>query len=506
MFTQKILIFNPAGSRSQVIWNARIADTLAEAGMDVLLVEAEFGVRTSGMQTVKSARRLVLTGFNVSIFGEFASDLTIHTFDKRRWPLDMYSAYWKFLKGHNFQCEELLKQNDVLETLKKEKFDIIISDMLHLCGAGLKEVLGIKTHVWLNRQGYCQSICAILDHVSWVLGMPLEHSYVPAVGDLDVSDDMSYFERMRNTIESIGNTHLFLRSNEETTKLFRRFYGADFPDLTDIARESAHLLVAVEELVDFPRPVLPNVVYIGGVGMNTTSAVLPKDLEAELSKGSNGAVFLSLGTNTDTARMPLTFLQNMFQVFDKFPAYHFIVKADKGDEVSLALASNRSNVFLTSWAPQNDLLGHARVKAFVSHGGYNSLLESARNGVPILAMPFFADQYRNARLAQRNGWGIAFDKRQLLHGSDEFVEALARLLTDRSYSANATRIQHLLKTKPFSPEERLVRSMRFVAENGGHLPELQSRSRHLSFFVYGQIDVLLTLFGIGFTMLALFVL
>ncbi|KAH7699609.1 hypothetical protein AAVH_33284, partial [Aphelenchoides avenae] len=32
---QKILIFNPAGSRSQVIWNARIADTLAEAGMDV---------------------------------------------------------------------------------------------------------------------------------------------------------------------------------------------------------------------------------------------------------------------------------------------------------------------------------------------------------------------------------------------------------------------------------------------------------------------------------------
>lgn len=53
----------------------------------------------------------------------------------------------------------------------------------------------------------------------------MEHSYVPAVGDLDVSDDMSYFERMRNTIESIGNTHLFLRSNEETTKLFRRFYG-----------------------------------------------------------------------------------------------------------------------------------------------------------------------------------------------------------------------------------------------------------------------------------------
>lgn len=60
-----------------------------------------------------------------------------------------------FSRTHSSTSEiiylELLKQAAVLETLRKERFDIIISDMLHLCGAGLKEVLGIKTHVWLNR-------------------------------------------------------------------------------------------------------------------------------------------------------------------------------------------------------------------------------------------------------------------------------------------------------------------------------------------------------------------
>lgn len=47
--------------------------------------------------------------------------------------------------------------------------------------------------------------------------------------------------------------------------------------------------------------------------------------------------------------------------------------------------------------------------------------------------------------------------------------------------------------------------MRFVAVNGGHLPELQSNSRHLSLFVYSQLDVILTFLGIGFTTVGLFV-
>uniref|UniRef100_A0A1I8B825 glucuronosyltransferase n=1 Tax=Meloidogyne hapla TaxID=6305 RepID=A0A1I8B825_MELHA len=68
--------------------------------------------------------------------------------------------------------------------------------------------------------------------------------------------------------------------------------------------------------------------------------------------------------------------------------------------------------------------GHPNLKLFITHCGYNSLLESATAGIPILAIPFFFDQFRNARVAERNGWGLNFDKRLLLKSSKEFKIAI----------------------------------------------------------------------------------
>lgn len=76
-------------------------------------------------------------------------------------------------------------------------------------------------------------------------------------------------------------------------------------------------------------------------------------------------------------------------------------------------------------------LAHPRLRAFVTHGGYNSLIESARSGVPLLLMGFFGDQERNAQLVQRNGWGIAFDKLSLTKNHVDFKDALKRLVSDK---------------------------------------------------------------------------
>lgn len=76
-------------------------------------------------------------------------------------------------------------------------------------------------------------------------------------------------------------------------------------------------------------------------------------------------------------------------------------------------------------------LAHPRLRAFVTHGGYNSLLESAGSGVPLLLMGFFGDQERNAALVERNGWGLAFDKFQLTKSHEEFKRAIHRLVSDK---------------------------------------------------------------------------
>ncbi|XP_062209494.1 anthocyanidin 3-O-glucosyltransferase 2-like [Phragmites australis] len=49
-----------------------------------------------------------------------------------------------------------------------------------------------------------------------------------------------------------------------------------------------------------------------------------------------------------------------------------------------------------AWAPQQEILAHAAMGAFVTHGGWNSCLESLWSGVPMVPWPLYAEQHLNA--------------------------------------------------------------------------------------------------------------
>ncbi|XP_042492035.1 UDP-glycosyltransferase 88F4-like [Macadamia integrifolia] len=48
-----------------------------------------------------------------------------------------------------------------------------------------------------------------------------------------------------------------------------------------------------------------------------------------------------------------------------------------------------------SWAPQVEVLGHESVGGFVTHCGWNSILEAVSSGVPMVAWPLYAEQRMN---------------------------------------------------------------------------------------------------------------
>ena len=117
--------------------------------------------------------------------------------------------------------------------LKKEKFDAILVGQLFPCGSALSHVLDIKVHFLIIS-------CTIMDHFTSILGLPLPLGYVPTAADLGVLDEMSFIERLANEVESwmmIG----YHKGFSETTELFRKHYGQDFPDVIKVSlrRKSA---------------------------------------------------------------------------------------------------------------------------------------------------------------------------------------------------------------------------------------------------------------------------
>ncbi|KAK6009660.1 hypothetical protein OSTOST_25390, partial [Ostertagia ostertagi] len=73
---------------------------------------------------------------------------------------------------------------------------------------------------------------------------------------------------------------------------------------------------------------------------------------------------------------------------------------------------------------------HPRLQAFITHGGYNSIMEAARSAVPLITIPFYFDQVRNSRAVEMNGWGIPVNRFSLRGNTNAIYQALHAILSD----------------------------------------------------------------------------
>ncbi|XP_010032068.2 7-deoxyloganetic acid glucosyl transferase [Eucalyptus grandis] len=67
---------------------------------------------------------------------------------------------------------------------------------------------------------------------------------------------------------------------------------------------------------------------------------------------------------------------------------------------------------IVGWAPQEEVLHHGAIAAFLTHSGWNSTLESVVAGKPMVCWPFFADQQLNSRLVS-HAWKAGLDMKDV---------------------------------------------------------------------------------------------
>uniref|UniRef100_A0A453AAH1 Glycosyltransferase n=5 Tax=Aegilops tauschii TaxID=37682 RepID=A0A453AAH1_AEGTS len=91
----------------------------------------------------------------------------------------------------------------------------------------------------------------------------------------------------------------------------------------------------------------------------------------------------------------------------------WIVRNDlvKGDAAVLPpefLEATKGRCLLASWCEQEAVMQHEAVGAFLTHCGWNSMMEGLSAGVPMLCWPFFAEQQTNCRYACME-WGVGVE-------------------------------------------------------------------------------------------------
>lgn len=68
--------------------------------------------------------------------------------------------------------------------------------------------------------------------------------------------------------------------------------------------------------------------------------------------------------------------------------------------------TKNKGIVMKGWVSQQGILQHPAIGGFVNHCGWNSVMEAAREGIPVLAWPQHGDQSVNAEIVDKAGLGI----------------------------------------------------------------------------------------------------
>ena len=145
--------------------------------------------------------------------------------------------------------------------------------------------------------------------------------------------------------------------------------------------------------------------------------------------GDAGFIYLSFGTLLKSNELPESTTQILVDTFARVPQ-RIVWKYD-GHIDNLP-----SNIRLQPWLPQQDLLGHPKIRVFISHGGLCSTQEAVYHGVPFIGLPVFADQFSNVRKAARDGYAIPLDWKSLT--DDILFDAIQQMINNSRYHIDTT--------------------------------------------------------------------
>lgn len=272
----------------------------------------------------------------------------------------------------------------------------------------------------------------------------------------------------------------------------KKHFGDGYPSLRDIAYKVSLLFVNVDPIFHNIRPIVPAVIQIGGGTHLKPPQALPQDLQTYLDEADGGFVYFSLGSNVKSSSLDETTRNVILETFSELP-YKVLWKFENE-----TLPNKPRNVYISKWFPQQDIFRHPNIKLFITQGGLQSMEEAIYNHVPLLGMPFYADQYSNVEMIVSRGFGLSIHHEGIK--KDVFKETIVEIISNPKYRNKVKELAELALDQPMTGLERAVWWTEYVIRHKG-ARNLRSPAIDLPLYQYLLLDVVAFFLAIFLTVI-----
>lgn len=156
-----------------------------------------------------------------------------------------------FLSG----CSHLLHNAKLMTFLEESHFDAVLTDPFLPCGSIVAQYLALPTIYFLN------VLPCSLDLEATQCPNPL--SYVPKILSAN-SDHMSFLQRVRNVLVALTENLLCSMVYSPYALLASEILQKEVT-VNDLLNSASIWLMRTDFVKEFPRPIMPNMAFIGGI-------------------------------------------------------------------------------------------------------------------------------------------------------------------------------------------------------------------------------------------------
>lgn len=487
------LLFVPAhGGASHTKSMYPAAEALQRAGHDVHMLQligddpAEECRNKAGVTD-----RVIRTSRNESKpSGSMHDTLSKLTWDKHATnPMGMIFP-WKMTTD---VCVSILAE----ESTRKEFFDIVgeqwdavfVDDFFATCG-----LVGIKER-WAAR-----GVVIVDFSTTILLPFSLKYRGVVKPWSLEASFRMPKYD-ITNFFYRLGVAMDMLQYHIANQLLYFLIpYWGQRPEFQSInpdmlALSGRFAIASVPTEIDFSQARTRDIAYLDSAC--PTEKLIPDSFKTYIEDPkSRGTILFAMGHYADWTYAPPGAIDAFVDAFSRLSDYRIIWQFASR---SVRPANVPSNVRMESWIPQYAILSHPKTKLFISHTGLKSLREAVCAKVPTVAMPMFAEQYRNTAIVQYRRFGGHLDKLNLT--KEGVYETIKKVLDQGSYSAAVRRLQDQMSDRLRDPLDMLVFDLDFfLRRKDDHVLNryIRPRWKRLSILTtWWQSDILLPVLIIG---------